>query len=70
MLQTIKAIFPQIGDHIIKQFFLNFFLFSTQSSKMSLNMCKSCHKLRNAKNWLVIRFIWQNEPYFTKKILM
>ena len=26
-------------------------------------MCESGHKMCNAKNWLAIRFTWQNEPY-------
>ena len=30
-------------------------MFYTQSSKMCLNMCKPCHKLRKAKNWLAIK---------------
>ena len=27
-------------------------------------MCISSHKLSNAKNWVAIRFTWQNEPYY------
>ena len=43
------AILPQIWDQISKQFFLHyFFLFSTQSLKLSKNMHKLRVKLRNA----------------------
>ena len=63
IIQTINAIFTQIWDHIIITFFSkHFFLFSTQSYKMSLNVCKLCHKLHNAKTWVAIRLTWQNEP--------
>ena len=27
-------------------------------------MCKLCHKLGNAKNWVAIRITWQNEPQY------
>ena len=61
--RQLMPFFHKIETILSNQFFLNFFvLFSTQSSKMCLNMCKSRHKLRNAKNWLAIRFTWQNEP--------
>ena len=43
----------------LKHFFY-VFLFSTLSSKLSRKMCKLRHKLRNAKNWVALRFTWQN----------
>ena len=58
ILQTIIAIFfkDKIETILLKQFF-----FSTQNTKICLNMCKSLHKMRNAKNLLAVRFRWQNE---------
>ena len=63
--RQLMPFFHKIETILSNQFFLKkIVLFSTQSSKMCLNMCKSRHKLPNAKNWLAIRFTWQNEPNY------
>ena len=52
---------------LTKQFFLNIFCCSLLKALQNVfSMCKSCHKLCNAKNWVAIRFTWQNEPYYIK----
>ena len=50
-----------ISKHIVSVICL---LFSTLSSRMSKNMCKLRHKLRNAKKGVGQTITWSNEAWF------
>ena len=64
-LRTIKAILPQVWDHITKTVFSKyFFLFSILNSRMSRNMGIWRHKLCNSKTGVGPTFTWSTEPWY------
>ena len=68
---TNTAIFPHIGDHTMKQFFLNLYFCYLFKTKMPRNMRKLRVKLRNGNIYpLEVHISCTSDPSFQIKCLL